>query len=77
MGTYAQLQRSLILPQSLLRDDGLNGHGGESGRVKTHFHTIVLRSHVFVLEVLRGVLYPEAHNNGFEKKKKKNIHYLV
>ena len=40
-------------------------------RVKTHIHTIVLRSHVYVLEVLRGVLYPEAHNNGFEKKKKR------
>ena len=27
-------------------------------------------SHVYVLEVLRRVLYPEAHINGFEKKKK-------
>ena len=26
-------------------------------------------SHVHILEVLRGVLYPEAHNNRFKKKK--------
>ena len=27
---------------------------------------------MYILEVLRGVLYPEAHKNGFKKKKKKN-----
>jgi hypothetical protein len=46
------------------------GYGGESGRVKTHTHTNILSSHVYVPKVLCGVLYPKAHNNGFEKKKK-------
>ena len=71
MGTYALLPRLSFIPQSLLRDDGLLGYGGESGRVMTHTSFTVPSSHVYFLEVLRGVLYPEAHNNGLKKKKKK------
>ena len=66
-GTYTLLPRSSFIPQSLLRDDGLLGYGGESGRVMTHTSFTVPSSHVYFLEVLRGVLYPEAHNNGLKK----------
>ena len=70
-GTFALLPRSPFIPQSVLRDVGQNGYGGECSRVKTHVHTFVLSLHVYVPEVLRGVLYPEAHINGLEKKKKR------
>jgi hypothetical protein len=44
--------------------------GEESEVVRTHGQE-GLKGHVFVLEVLRGVLYPEAHVNRSKKKKKK------
>ena len=50
--------------------EGPQALGVESGIVKTHVLATHIQ-HVFVLEVLHGVLYPEAHNNGLKKKKKK------
>jgi len=44
--------------------------GAESGRVRTHVDT-TQKSMYISPEVLRGVLYPKAHSNGFEKEKKK------
>ena len=41
--------------------------GVESGIVRTHIPTSHLQ-HIPILEVLHGVLYPEAHGNGFKNK---------
>jgi hypothetical protein len=41
----------------------------ESGMVRTHVRA-GKDEHVIGSEVLRGVLYPEVHDNGFEKKQK-------
>jgi hypothetical protein len=49
---------------------GYTAMGVEFGIVRTHVHTSHLR-HVHILEVLHGVLYPEAHGNGLKTKKKK------
>ena len=43
--------------------------GAESGRDRT-YDLRNTKMHVFSPEVLHGVLYPEAHNNGIKKKKK-------
>ena len=43
--------------------------GVENGIVNTHGQALHIQ-HVLLLEVLHGVLYPEAHNNGLKKKKK-------
>jgi hypothetical protein len=42
--------------------------GVEHGGVRTHEQSRP-EGHVNILEVLRGVLYPEVYNNEFEKKK--------
>jgi len=44
--------------------------GVEFGIVISHVH-VAQGQHVNIREVLHGVLYPEAHNNGKKKKKKK------
>jgi hypothetical protein len=41
----------------------------ERGIVRTHVHSWS-RRHVDILEVLYGVLYPEAHNTVMDSKKK-------
>jgi len=48
--------------------------GVENGIVKTHGQALHIQ-HVLLLEVLHGVLYPEAHNNGLKKKKKRQLPY--
>jgi hypothetical protein len=40
--------------------------GAEFRSVRTH-DKIAREKHVFILEVLHGVLYPEAHKNGLKK----------
>ena len=56
--------------------EGQQALGVESGIVKTHVLATHIQ-HVLVLEVLHGVLYPEAHNNGLKKKKKKKIYIYI
>jgi len=51
----------------MLLNNGLKAMGVESRNVRTHVHTSH-HQHATILEVLHGVLHPEAHNNGFKKK---------
>jgi len=47
--------------------------GEKTAETKESRLFIVPDSHVYVHEVLRGVLYLEAHTNRTQKKKKKNV----
>jgi hypothetical protein len=62
----APTPRSSNLLQDTLGKDGQMAMGVESEVVRTHGQE-GLEGHVFVSEVLRGVLYLEAHNNRSKK----------
>ena len=69
LGTFALLPRSSIIPQSLLRVDGLHGYGGESGRVKTHIHIFVpVRMYMFS-KCYVGFCTPRRTTMDLKKKK--------
>ena len=71
MGTFALLPCSSIIPQSLLRVDGLHGYGGESGRVKTHIHIFVpVRMYMFS-KCYVGFCTPRRTTMDLKKEKKK------
>ena len=63
----ALLPRSSFSPQWTLRNDNpVMGEITRSKNLSLHTTTAIM----YILEVLRGVLYPEAHINGIQKKKK-------
>ena len=53
----------------------LKAMGVERGIVRTHEYLVTLPVLYHIPEVLHGVLYPEAHNNGFQKKKDQPCNY--
>jgi hypothetical protein len=71
LGTFALLLCLLIIPQSLLRVDGLYGYGGESSRVKTHIHIIVPVCIYMFSKCYVGFCTPRRTIMDLKKKKKR------